>query len=223
MLTLTSGQTLGGIGAVAGNLIESAGATIAPAGTNTTITVTTGANQTGTITATGNITLNGTTLIKLNWPGLNDSLSAGGNLNYGGTLSLANISGPPLAVGNTFQIFTAGGLMSGSFAGITPTTPGTVLAWDTSQLSSGILGVLAVPAFTNVVVSGGSIIVSGTGGSASGTFYLLSATNLLTPLTNWIVWSTNNYDNNDYDNNGNFSVTNSDTVGTPKRFYLIKQ
>src|SRR5262249_15724221 len=57
--TLASGQIRGGIGAVAGNLVESAGAPIAPAGTNTTISITTGANQTGAITATGNVALNG--------------------------------------------------------------------------------------------------------------------------------------------------------------------
>ena len=37
--------------------------------------------------------LNGTTVIKLNGSGTNDGMAAGGNLNYGGTLSLANISG----------------------------------------------------------------------------------------------------------------------------------
>ena len=219
-LTLTSGQTLGGIGAISGNLVESANATIAPAGTNTTISITTGANRIGAITATGDISLNGATVIKLNGSGTNDSVRAGGNLSYGGTLSLANISGAPLAVGDTFQIFSAGGSISGSFASITPTTPGSGLAWDSNQLTSGVLSVVATapPSFTNVVVSGGNVILSGSGGSASGTFYVLTATNLLTPLTNWVVWSTNNYDSS-----GNFMVTNSVTAGTPQQFYQIKE
>ncbi len=219
-LTLASGQTLGGIGAVAGNLVESAGATIAPAGTNTTIGITTGTNQTGAITATGNISLNGTTVIKLNGSGINDGVAAGGNLSYGGSLSLANISGAPLAAGNTFQIFAAGGSISGSFAGITPTTPGAGLAWDTSQLGSGVLSVVsnAPPMFTSTVVSNGNIIMSGSGGSAGGTFYVITATNVLTPLTNWVVLSTNSYDGA-----GNFSVTNPVSPGTPQRFYRIRQ
>jgi fibronectin-binding autotransporter adhesin len=219
-LTLASGQTLGGIGAVAGNLVESAGATIAPAGTNTTIGITTGTNQTGAITATGNISLNGTTVIKLNGSGINDGVAAGGNLSYGGTLSLANISGAPLAAGNTFQIFAAGGSISGSFASITPTTPGAGLAWDTSQLGSGVLSVVsnAPPMFTSTVVSNGNIIMSGSGGSAGGTFYVITATNVLTPLTNWVVLSTNSYDGA-----GNFSVTNPVSLGTPQRFYRIRQ
>jgi len=219
-LTLASGQTLGGIGAVAGNLVESAGATITPAGTNTTIGITTGTNQTGAITATGNISLNGTTVIKLNGSGINDGVAAGGNLSYGGTLSLANISAAPLAAGNTFQIFAAGGSISGSFASITPTTPGAGLAWDTSQLGSGVLSVVsnAPPMFTSTVVSNGNIIMSGSGGSAGGTFYVITTTNVLTPLTNWVVLSTNSYDGA-----GNFSVTNPVSLGTPQRFYRIKQ
>jgi len=44
--TLASGQTLAGVGAVNGKLVLSSGATIAPAGTNTTIGVTAGANAT---------------------------------------------------------------------------------------------------------------------------------------------------------------------------------
>ncbi len=219
-LTLTSGQTLGGIGAVAGNLVESAGATIAPAGTNTTIGITAGSNQTGAITATGNITLNGTTVIKLNGSGTNDSVAAGGNLSYGGTLSLANISGTPLAAGNTFQVFSVGGSISGSFASIMPTTPGTGLAWNTNQLSSGVLSVVSTagPVLTSIAAFGGNLILSGSGGSPSGTFYVLTATNLVTPLTNWVAWSTNNYDSG-----GNFRVTNPITAGTPQRFFRIKE
>jgi hypothetical protein len=219
-LTLASGQTLGGIGAVAGNLVESSGTTIAPAGTNTTIGITTGANQTGAITTTGNITLNGTTVIKLNGSGINDSVQAGGNLSYTGTLSLANISGAPLAAGNTFQIFNATGSISGNFASITPATPGAGLVWNTSQLSSGVLSVAsAAPlGITTTVVSSGNIIISGNGGNANGTFYVVTATNLLTPMANWVVLSTNSYDGS-----GNFSATNPYTAGTPRRFYRIKQ
>jgi hypothetical protein len=219
-LTLAAGQTLGGIGTVAGDLVESAGATIAPAGTNTTIGITTGTNQTGAIVATGNITLNGTTLIKLNGSGTSDGVAAGANLTYGGTLSLANISGAPFSAGDTFQIFTAGGSILGSFASITPSTPGAGLAWDTTQLNSGVLSVVSAsgPLFTSIAVSGGNIIMSGSGGSAGGTFYVITATNVVTPLTNWVVLSTNSYDSS-----GNFSVTNPISVGTPRRFFGIKQ
>src|SRR6185295_14022995 len=60
-LTLASGQTLAGIGAVAGNLAVSANATLSPAGTNTSLGITTGATPTGSISATNDVVLLGTT------------------------------------------------------------------------------------------------------------------------------------------------------------------
>ncbi len=135
-LTLASGQTLGGIGQINGSLVVSAGATVSPAGTKTTMGYTIGSNPTGTITVTTNITLNGTTIIKLDGTGVNDVLQANGSITYGGTLILTNISGSPLVAGNSFQVFNAFN-RSGSFLTITPPTPGTGLAWDLSHLSSG--------------------------------------------------------------------------------------
>ena len=61
----------------------------------------------------------------------NDGLSAGGTLTYGGTLTLTNISAP-LAAGNSFTLFSAAGY-SGSFATISPATPGAGLAWNTNN------------------------------------------------------------------------------------------
>ena len=142
-LTLTSGQTLAGNGTVNGNLVVSSGATITPAGTNTILGVTLGGNAIGTLAASANVTLNGTTVIKLNGSGVNDVIQAVGNIAYGGVLSLNNISGSPLAAGNSFQVFNAAGI-SGSFASVTPATPGSGLTWDLSQINSGIVAVVAV-------------------------------------------------------------------------------
>src|SRR5439155_22999677 len=122
-LTLASGQTLAGIGGVAGNLVVSANATLSPAGTNTSLGLTTGASPTGTISATNDVVLLGTTRIKLNGSGTNDSVHAGGHITYGGTLNLTNISGAPLVAGSSFQVFNAAGY-SGALINITPPTPG---------------------------------------------------------------------------------------------------
>ncbi|MGH7968229.1 MAG: hypothetical protein ACREIC_05810, partial [Limisphaerales bacterium] len=77
-LTLASGQTLAGMGAINGGLVVSAGATVSPAGTNTTIGITTGSNPVGAITVFNDITLAGTTVIKLNGSGVNDVIQSGG-------------------------------------------------------------------------------------------------------------------------------------------------
>jgi autotransporter-associated beta strand protein len=218
-LTLASGQTLGGIGTINGSLIVSSGATLSPSGTNTTIGITTGANATGTIAVTNAVTLNGTTTLKLDGSGVNDEVQAGAGITYGGTLNLVNISGAPLANGNLFQIFSAASY-SGSFANIVPATPGAGLAWDTSQLNTGFISVVTAPSqpvINSTKVSGGDLIFSGTNGVANGTYYVLTSTNLTTPLTNWMTLATNTFSAT-----GTFNVTNAINPNIPKQFYLLK-
>lgn len=220
-LTLASGQTLGGIGLISGGLVVSSGATLAPAGTNITLGITAGQNATGTIAVSDSIVLNGATTIKLNGSGVNDALTAtGGSITYGGTLNLVNVNAAPLAAGNTFQIFNAGNL-TGAFATITPATPGAGLAWNTNQLSAGIISVVSTvvpqPVINSTVVSGGNLIFSGTNGTASGTYYVLTSTDVATPLSNWTPIATNTFGPG-----GVFSVTNAIVPSTPKRFYVIQ-
>ncbi len=197
-LTLASGQALAGIGTINGKLVVSAGAIISPAGTNTTIGITAGANSTGTIVASNNVTLNGATVIKLNGSGVNDQIQSSTSINYSGTLNLLNISGAPLAVGNSFQILNAPSYV-GSFGSITPTTPGPNLAWDTSQLNTfGIINVVAGsgsgPVIGSTTVSAGNLIFSGTGGTANGSYAVLTTTNIATLLINWTSLVTNSFD-----------------------------
>ena len=214
-LTLASGQTLAGIGGINGSLAVSAGATLSPGGTNTTLGITTGANPVGTLAANGSITLAGTTAIKLNGS-TNDVVAAGGAITYGGTLNLVNLSGSALAAGNRFQVFHANNY-SGSFANIVPASPGAGLAWDTSHLNSGLIDVVAQPMIGNAMLAGGNLVLSGTGGTTNGTYYLLMATNLTTPLTNWVPVATNTFDAF-----GNFIVTNAVNSGNVQQFYRIK-
>ena len=213
-LTLASGQTLGGIGAVNGKLTVSSGATVSPAGTNTT-----GANATGTIAASGNITLGGTTVIKLDGPGTNDAVGTVGSIQYGGTLNLVNISGSPLAAGNSFQIFSAGSY-SGSFASITPATPGAGLAWDKSHLNSGIIAVVSAPSgpiVSSSAVVGGNFVMSGSNGTPGSNYIVLTSTNVATPLASWTPVLTNTYDGT-----GAFHATNVINPALRRGFYIIR-
>ncbi|HTV40669.1 MAG TPA: LamG-like jellyroll fold domain-containing protein [Candidatus Sulfotelmatobacter sp.] len=215
--TLANDQILEGIGGINGSLVVSSGAIISPGGTNTTIGITTGANPVGILAASDNVTLNGTTLIKLDGT-TNDEIEAAANITYGGTLNLANVSSSPLTAGSSFQIFSAA-TYSGSFTSISPASPGTGLAWNTSQLSSGIISVVSSgtgPVVSSTYTSGGNFIFSGTGGSDNGTYYVLTSTNLLTPLSQWTPIATNSFNGS-----GGFSVTNS--LSGPQRFYIIRQ
>lgn len=220
-LALVSGQTLAGVGAVNGKLTVHPGATLSPAGTNTTIGITSGTNATGTISAWSDVTLDGTTIIKLNGSGVNDQVQSSTSIAYSGILNLTNISGSPLAVGNSFQILNAPSY-SGSFGSITPPTPGANLAWDTSQLNTfGIINVVASsgsgPVINSTTVAGGNLIFSGTGGTANGSYVVFATTNLTTSLANWTPLQTNSFDGV-----GAFSVTNAILLSTPQQFYIIK-
>ena len=73
------------------------------------------------------------------------------------------------------------------------------------------------PLISSPQITGGNLIFSVTGGPDNGSFSVLTATNLTTPLTNWVVLTTTNFDNT-----GSFTVTNPITHGVPAQFYLIK-
>ena len=217
-LTLAAGQTLQGIGAVTGNLTVSPNATLSPGGTNSAIGST---NLLGTLTASGDLTLNGTTVIKLNGPGVSDVVQASGTIHFGGKLNLANVSGTPLASGNTFQVFNAGAY-SGSFTGgIIPTTPGSGLAWDTTQLlSSGTIKVVtgtSQPVLSKPFVSGTNFVFSGSNGPAGHNFVVLTTTNLATPVANWVPVLTNGFNPD-----GTFNVTNGIKSVAGPAFYLLQ-
>jgi len=221
-LTLASGQTLAGIGAVAGHLNVSAGATVSPAGTNTTLGITTGSNPIGTVSASSNVVLSGTAILKLNGSGTCDLVQAGSNITYGGTLNLVNINAAPLAAGNSFKLFNAVGTYSGTFASITPATPAAGLQWDTGNLTvNGTINVVAggtaQPTISSVKVTSGNIILQGAGGPPNGNYYVLTSTNVALPVINWTALATNQFSPF-----GTFSFTNAINPADPRRFYLLK-
>ena len=210
-LTVPSGQNLLGNGSINGNV------TI-----NGTISAGTNLTSTGTLTVSNNLTLQGNALIKLN-PGAatNDLISVpAGAITYGGTLTLANVSGS-YAVGNNFQIFS-GASYSGAFSSIIPATPGNGLAWNTNNLATtGILSivpgaVVSQPGITSITLSGSQLVISGTNGAAGQQYNVLESTNLLTPLANWTPISTNTF------SGSAFSVTNTVNPHAPQNFYLLR-
>jgi hypothetical protein len=209
-LTIASGATLSTFNnTVTGTLVGGAGATIAPSGAATGVAA-------GVLTVSGNFTNNGTIVIKLDGSGVNDSIVSAKSIAYGGTLNLVNVSGSPLAIGNSFQVFNAASY-SGSFASFNPPTPGTGLAW---QLSGGTLTVVTgsstVPVVGSTKIVNGSLVLSGSGGTPNVTYSVYAMTNLVSGA--WLPVLTNTFDAN-----GNFTVTNSLVPGVPQMFYRIGQ
>lgn len=202
VLSLQSGQTLSGFGAIKGLLQAGAGSTVSPGSATAVGTL--------TVSGAGANSLAGTTTMKLSPANsTSDKLSVAGSLAYGGTLNLVNLAGT-YAVGQSFALFQAGSGISGSFASITPAAPGSGLAWDLSNLGSGILaiktGPAAPPGFSVLSLTGTTLTIHGTNGTAGQQFVLIGSTNVAAPLTSWAPLLTNSFDGS-----GNFNVSISAT------------
>jgi hypothetical protein len=214
---VTNSGTLGGIGTITGPVVVSTNS-ILTAGTATTPSV----MAIGTLTINNNLTFNGgaRALVKVN--GANsDEFTVSGALTYNGTLIATN-TGSALSTSATFQIFPAGG--SGNFTTISG-TPGPNEAW-TFTPATGILGVISTlaptftipPAVTNITfLSGTNVTLSGTNGQSGDTYYLLTSTNLATPLSQWKPVSTNIAAGNGF----SFTATNVASLKDAHRFFIF--
>ena len=78
--------------------------------------------------------------------------------------------------------------------------------------------VAAAPKILRVSAAAGNFIMSGTNNSGSGgTYQVLASTNLLLPLTNWTVLTTNSFDSM-----GDFSFTNAIYSTNAREFYMLR-
>jgi hypothetical protein len=93
--------------------------------------------------------------------------------------------------------------------------------FDTVDMAQGLVQInvlpLLAPTISTASKAGGNIVFSGGGGAAGGGYTVLTATNVLTPLTNWTVLTTGTFNNG-----GNFSVTNAISAGPAQRYYLLQ-
>jgi autotransporter-associated beta strand protein len=129
--------TLSGTGAIAGSTLVESGCELSPGAAVTGFI--------GTLSFGGNLTLasGSTAYLEINaGAGTNDQLVVAGTLNRGGTLDIASIGGT-FAAGQTFQLFSAHNV-TGNFSTITLPSLNPELAWNTNNLSNGILSVIAV-------------------------------------------------------------------------------
>jgi autotransporter-associated beta strand protein len=185
-LSLVAGQTLQGAGTVRGSLLVGPGATVAPGA------------STGALTVTNQVTLQGTTVMELNKAlGTNDQIRGAASVQFGGTLILTNASGM-LTTNDRFRLFSAGAY-AGSFAAIRPAIPGLGLAWNTSDLAtSGTVAIVSSPTpqptLGGPIGSGAGLRVGATNGVPGWTYFVLTSTNLLSPLSDWTRLQTNVFD-----------------------------
>jgi hypothetical protein len=207
-VTVANGAFLSGTGLITGPLIVQAGGTLAPG------------PSIGTLTVSNTLSLAGTNAMEVNATALtSDLIQDLTSVTYGGVLKVINLSGT-FAAGNSFKLFDSQAY-GGAFASITPATPGAGLAWDTTSLAvNGTLKVVSVaspPHFNSPALSGSTLTLSGGGGAANANYILLASTNVALGIANWDRVSTNQFDSN-----GNFSISTSVTPGVPQRFFLIQ-
>lgn len=202
------GGTFGGTGLVTAPVNIAAGAALAPGPTD---------GGMGTLTMNGQLTLGAgsTTWMELNALNLAcDRVVGLSHLVYGGTLVLSNVAGTLLA-GQSFQLFQATNT-SGSFASLSPASPGPGLAWSFHP-ATGTLSVLSVPPpqITEFGFGPGNLFsLSGTG-PAGEPYRILTSTNLTLPLEAWMPLSTGDFFG------GVFSFTDPHSSNSPLRFYRV--
>jgi autotransporter-associated beta strand protein len=133
-VTVTGGK-LGGVGVISGAVNIQAGGTLAP-----------GSNAIGALTISNTLTLGGTCFIEINQAlKTNDVVRGLSTVNFGGTLTVNNLSGAPTA-GDSFNIFQAASY-HGAFTAFNLPPLGAGLAWNTANLKvDGTLSVVATVA-----------------------------------------------------------------------------
>ena len=138
---------------------------------------------------------------------------------YGGTLVVTNLGASPFAAGDSFKLFSAAGY-AGSFTNIQPVIPGINLAWNTNTLTNGILSVVAQPTPAPVIgpvqLNGTGVVFTGSNGVRGWTFYVLTSTNLATPLAGWKRVFTNSFAAD-----GSFNFTNPVTPAWADSFFML--
>ncbi len=204
-LVVNSGGTLGGTGFIAGIVTNFSGGTISP-----------GSNNVGQLTLRSNLFLSAGSAVNFDVGTTSDKLVIGNALVLGGVFNVANAAG--FGAG-TYTVMTYGGALGGTVPVIGAKPLGYTITVNTNiggQVRL-IVQVPPPPVFGNVQMNGANLVFTGSGGPTNGTFYVVTTTNIATPIANWTRVATNSFDAS-----GNFSVTNSISTSAPQAFYRIQ-
>jgi hypothetical protein len=209
-LLIASNAVLTGNGTVMGGVTVQSGGTLSP---GTTV---------GRLILSNSPSLQGATFMEISRNGstlTNDQVQAAGLLTYGGSLTVNDLGPTSLVVGDRFQLFTANSYAS-TFTPLTLPTLGAGLSWTNKLLLDGSIEVVMAPVspkFSGVTVVGTNMVISGTGGTPGSDYAILTATNIVQPLSNWVSLVTNQFDLS-----GNFSFTNGITPGELQRYFRFR-
>lgn len=204
VLTVDPSGTLGGGGMVNGSAIIESGSTIAP-GTTANL---------ATLTFSGNVALQGTTLMKLTSVNANSDQLDASSLTYGGTLTVTNLSATSPTNGESYQLFSAAS-SSGALNVFNLPPLGAGLAWNWNS-SNGTLSVVSG-------VTSPPEILSPRYSATNFTFSFATASGL-----DYTIWGNTNLDTSDWTAITNFTgdgLTDEVNVlvspGSPAGFFRV--
>ncbi|MBP7827558.1 MAG: hypothetical protein KA236_13520 [Verrucomicrobia bacterium] len=175
----------------------------------------------GTLSANGNVTLAGVTVMELA-PHLSpncDRIVAGGTLTCGGALIVILAADAPAPQrGDVYQLFSSNS--RGTFSSVNLPALPAGLDWNTDELySQGRIAVVGPGiSFQPPHITDGHLILSGDGGIASGTYKILTSLQVAAPLSEWTIHTTGTFSAG-----GAFSNALPINPAEPERYYRIQQ
>jgi T5SS/PEP-CTERM-associated repeat protein len=139
-------------------------------------------------------------------------------LAYGGTLEVTRLGGAAPVNGNTFKLFNAASY-GGAFTSISLPPLDPSLMWTNRLLEDGSIAVVnwTGPKLSGVGKSGTNLTFNVTDGVPGGAYELLTSPNVATPLTNWVVLDSGNFD---WLGKKNLSIPINPAI--PQRFYTVR-
>jgi autotransporter-associated beta strand protein len=208
-----NGGVLGGVGVIAGAQVTvNSGASVAP-GNPVGL---------GTLTISNNLTLaaGSAALLKVQHsPLTNSAAKISGSIAESGTLTVSNSALAALTAGDHFKLFDAA-VYTGSFTSYVLPALNSGLHWDTTRLNvDGSLWVVSTspPVITQTAFSGTNFLLSGNGGTPNWSYYVLAATNVTAPMSQWTRLATNTFGLS-----GDFACTNLLNLSIPQSYLRIQ-
>ena len=174
-MTLSGGKTISGDGAVNGSFTVASGATLAP-----------GNHDLGALSFSNALTLNpgSRTLLNVSHNGqANNVVSVAGTFTWGGCSWSATQMFRCRPV--TRSPFHRRSFIGNFGTGPAGAVPGTVLEYQhlfKAWMATIRVGTENPPVIGNLAILGGQLVLNGSGGITNGTYYVLTATNLTTPV-----------------------------------------
>ena len=173
-------------------------------------------NPSGTLTISNELDLSDQTELQFGLGTNGDEVVVSGNLTLGGQLNITNLGG--FGVGS-YTLLAYGGVLTMGNLSIASAPAGFIytISTNTPGQINLIVQLPTPPVIGGIKLSGGNLVLSGSGGTAFGTYYVLTSTNVATPLTNWTRLLTNQFDGN-----GDFNLTNGMNTNLSQSFYLLQ-